>query len=188
MAKKASPSRDDAATPARNPGKGRATPTRAEQEAKRIRPLVATTKEAKKAARSEMRERQERARVGMANGEERFLSPRDKGPQRRFARDWTDAGWHLAEFLMPMMVIVLLLSILPAASMQFWAFIGLWAYIVFAIVDMYFLSRRVKKMAAEKWGDRREKGLGWYAAMRSIQMRFMRMPKPQAKRGEYPRA
>ncbi|MGO1840277.1 MAG: DUF3043 domain-containing protein [Candidatus Microbacterium stercoravium] len=188
MAKKASPSRDDAATPARNPGKGRATPTRAEQEAKRIRPLVATTKEAKKAARSEMRERQERARVGMANGEERFLSPRDKGPQRRFARDWTDAGWHLAEFLMPMMVIVLLLSILPAASMQFWAFIGLSAYIVFAIVDMYFLSRRVKKMAAEKWGDRREKGLGWYAAMRSIQMRFMRMPKPQAKRGEYPRA
>ena len=26
----------------------------------------------------------------------------------------------------------------------------------------------------------------WYAAMRSIQMRFLRLPKPQVKRGEYP--
>ena len=31
-----------------------------------------------------------------------------------------------------------------------------------------------------------ERGLGWYAAMRSLQMRFMRLPKPQVKRGEYP--
>ena len=69
MAKNAQPA-DDAATPEQKTvGKGRPTPTRAEQQAKRVRPLVATTKEAKKAARSEMRERQERARVGMQNGE-----------------------------------------------------------------------------------------------------------------------
>jgi len=28
-----------------------------------------------------------------------------------------------------------------------------------------------------------EKGLGWYSAMRTIQMRFMRLPKPQVRRG-----
>ena len=33
---------------------------------------------------------------------------------------------------------------------------------------------------------RREKGLGWYAAMRALQMRFMRLPKPQVKRGQFP--
>ncbi|HJB62382.1 MAG TPA: DUF3043 domain-containing protein [Candidatus Microbacterium pullistercoris] len=187
MAKNAQPA-DDAATPEQKTvGKGRPTPTRAEQQAKRVRPLVATTKEAKKAARSEMRERQERARVGMQNGEERFLGPRDKGPQRRFARDWTDAGWHLAEFVMPAMVLVILLSLIPLPFMQFWSFIGLWGFIILAIVEMVFLARRVKKKAADKWGDRREKGLGWYAAMRSIQMRFMRIPKPQVRRGEYPR-
>jgi hypothetical protein len=35
----------------------------------------------------------------------------------------------------------------------------------------------------EKYGDKVEKGLRWYAAMRSIQMRGMRLPKPQVKRG-----
>lgn len=187
MAKNVS-SADDAAPPeSRSQGKGRPTPTRAEQEAKRVRPLVATTKEAKKASRAEVRERQDRARLGMQNGEERYLGPRDKGPQRRFVRDWTDAGWHLAEFLMPAMVLVIVLSLVPIPFMQFWSFVGLWGYILIAIVEMVFLGRRVKKMAAEKWGDRREKGLGWYAGMRSIQMRFMRMPKAQVGRGEYPR-
>ncbi|WP_110589325.1 DUF3043 domain-containing protein [Microbacterium suaedae] len=187
MPKNASPADDDAVTPQRE-GKGRPTPKRAEQEAKRVRPLVATTKDAKRAARAEMRERQDRARLGMANGEERYLPARDKGPQRRFVRDWTDAGWHLGEFLMPMMVVVIVLTFIPTTFTQFWSFVALWAFILFVIGDMILLSRRVKKLAAEKFGeDRREKGLGWYAAMRSIQMRFMRMPKPQAKRGEYPR-
>ncbi|HLT66686.1 MAG TPA: DUF3043 domain-containing protein [Microbacterium sp.] len=186
MAKHASPADDDAQDTAPKQGKGRPTPTRAEQEAKRIRPLVATTKEAKKAARSEMRERQERARVGMANGDERFLGPRDRGPQRRFARDWTDAGWHLGEFLMPMMVVVIVLTFVPLPATQFYSFVVLWAYILFVIGDMIILSNRIKKKAREKFGDRMEKGLGWYAAMRSIQMRFMRIPKPQAKRGQYP--
>lgn len=185
MAKNSSPA-DEQSSDAPKIGKGRPTPTRAEQEAKRIRPLVATTKEAKKEARAEMRARRERAQIGMQNGEERYLGPRDKGPQRRFARDWTDAGWHLAEFLMPMMILVLIASVLPIAFMQIWAFAALWIYIIFAIIDMILLSNRVKKKAAAKWGDGREKGLGWYAAMRSVQMRFMRMPKPQVKRGEYP--
>lgn len=186
MAKNASPSPDDAPeTPAAG-GKGRPTPTRAEQEAKRVRPLVASTKEAKKAARAEMRVRQERARQGMAAGDDRYLGPRDKGPQRRFARDWTDAGWHLGEFLMPMMVLVIIMTFIPTYATQYWSFVALWIYILFVVGDMIILSNRVKKKAAEKWGDRREKGLGWYAAMRSIQMRFMRLPKPQARRGQFP--
>jgi hypothetical protein len=45
---------------------------------------------------------------------------------------------------------------------------------------------RVKRAARAKWGDKTEKGLGWYAAMRSIQMRFLRLPKPQVKRGQRP--
>ncbi|MBP2435974.1 DUF3043 domain-containing protein [Microbacterium amylolyticum] len=179
---------EDDATPTPNVGKGRPTPTRAEQEAKRVRPLVATTKEAKKAARAEMRERQDRARVGMANGEERFLGPRDRGPQRRFVRDWVDAGWHLGEFLMPMMIVVIVMTFIPTTLTQVWSFGLLWVYIIFVIGDMILLGRRMKKKVAEKFGeDKREKGLGWYAAMRSLQMRFMRIPKPQTKRGEYPR-
>ena len=168
-------------------GKGRPTPSRAEREAANRRPLVANTKEARKRARAELRERQDRARVGMANGEERYLQPRDKGPQRRWVRDYTDAGWHLGELLMPALIVVLIVTMFLPIQFQYYGMIGLWVFVLFTVGDMVILSNTVKKKAAEKFGKgRREKGLGWYAAMRSVQMRWMRLPKPQVKRGQYP--
>ncbi|MBO3664737.1 DUF3043 domain-containing protein [Microbacterium stercoris] len=168
-------------------GKGRPTPSRAEREAARKRPLVADSKEAKARAKAELRERQDRARIGMANGEEKFLPARDKGPQKRFARDYTDAGWHLGEFLMPAMIVVIITTAIPSEAVTFYAFVALWGYILFTVGDMFILSTTVKRKAAAKFGkDKLERGLGWYAAMRSVQMRFMRLPKPQVKRGQHP--
>lgn len=168
-------------------GKGRATPTRAEQEAARKRPLVADTKEAKARAKSEMAAQREKARIGMAAGEDKYLPVRDKGPQRKFVRDYIDGGWHLGEAVMPAMVVVILATFIQVAAIQYWSFIGLWIFILFVIGDMVITSYRVKKAAREKFGaDRTEKGLGWYGAMRIIQMRFMRLPKPQVKRGHRP--
>ncbi|GAA5036913.1 DUF3043 domain-containing protein [Microbacterium fluvii] len=167
-------------------GKGRPTPSRAEQEAARKRPLVPDTKEAKQQRKAEIAREREKARVGMAAGEDRYLPARDKGPQRRFVRDFVDAGWHLGEAIMPAMVLVILVSFVPVAAITFYSFIGLWVFIFFVIGDMIITSIRVKKAAKEKFGDRMEKGLGWYGAMRTIQMRFMRLPKPQVKRGQHP--
>lgn len=175
--------------PAETPavGKGRPTPSRAEQEAARRRPLVANTKEARAAAKAELRERRERAQAGMAAGEDKYLPARDKGPQRRWVRDYVDSGWHVSEWVMALMVIVILVSLVPDPAFSFFAFIGLWAFIIVAVIDMILLGARVKRKAAAKFGkDRMEKGLGWYAAMRSLQMRFMRLPKPQVKRGQRP--
>ncbi|WP_334152007.1 DUF3043 domain-containing protein [Microbacterium sp.] len=180
------PTNDDAETT--GVGKGRATPTRAEQEAARRRPLVANTKEAKAAARAELNERRNRAQAGMAAGEEKYLPVRDKGPQRRWVRDYVDAGWHPAEFVMAVMVLVILASLVPAElAIAFYAYLVMMAYLIIAIGGMILLAFRVKRKAGEKFGkDRLERGLGWYAAMRALQMRFMRLPKPQVKRGQYP--
>jgi hypothetical protein len=168
-------------------GKGRATPTRAEQEAARKRPLVADTKEARARARADLAAARDRARVGMAAGEDKYLPLRDKGPQRRFVRDWVDAGWHLGEALMPMAILVILLTLIPNLWIQYAAYPVLFIFVLFVVGDMLLVSRRVKKEAAKKFGEGRvEKGLGWYAAMRTVQMRFMRLPKPQVKRGGYP--
>ena len=182
----ATPAADDAPeTPA--VGKGRATPTRAEREAANRRPLVADTKEARAAAKADLQARRNRARVGMENGEDKYLPARDRGPQRRWVRGYVDAGWHLSEWLMAAMLVMILLSLINLREVQLWAMVGLWAYMLLAIADMVLLSARVKKKAAAKFGaERRERGLGWYAAMRSLQMRFMRLPKPQVKRGQYP--
>lgn len=172
-------------TPA-GPGKNRPTPSRAEQEAARKRPLVPDTKEAKKRARMELASQRERARVGMANGEERYLPMRDRGPQRRFVRDFVDAGWHPGEMLMPFMIVVILGSLIPDPAIAYFGFVALWMYVIVVIGSMIIISNRVKKAARAKWGERTEKGLGWYASMRTIQMRFMRLPKPQVKRGQRP--
>lgn len=168
-------------------GKGRATPTRAEREAARKRPLVADTKEAKARARAELRERQEKARIGMANGDDRYLQARDKGPQRRFVRDWVDSTWHIAELVMPVMVAVLLLVFVGIPALQIYAYLVLWGFMIAAVLDMVITSIRVKRAARAKFGDDRiEKGLGFYGAMRTVQMRFMRLPKPQVRRGQRP--
>lgn len=185
MAKTPVPSDNDEATPAA--GKGRPTPTRAEREAANRRPLVPDTKEERKRAKAQLRERQDRARVGMANGEERYLPQRDRGPQRRWVRDYTDAGWHLGEAVMPALILVLVITMFLPYDFQFYGMLGLWVFVLFVIGDMIILAQLVKRKAGAKFGqDRLEKRLGWYAAMRSVQMRFMRLPKPQVRRGQFP--
>jgi hypothetical protein len=52
------------------------------------------------------------------------------------------------------------------------------------IIDALIIGRRVKKLSAQKYTEANvEKGIAWYAGMRSLQMRPMRLPKPQVKRG-----
>ncbi len=77
-------------------GKGRATPSRAEQEAAASVPLVPDTKEAKaRRAPRELAAQREKARIGMAAAKRITCPSRDRGPQRRFARDFVDAGLPL---------------------------------------------------------------------------------------------
>ncbi len=168
-------------------GKGKATPTRAEREAARKRPLVPDTKEARARAKADLAAQREKARVGMAAGDPRYLPARDQGPQRKFVRDFVDAGLHLGEAVMPAMVVVILATFIPIPEVQYYSFVALWIFILFVVGDMIITSRRAKKAVRAKFGaDRIEKGLGWYAAMRTVQMRFLRLPKPQVKRGEHP--
>lgn len=183
---KTPPAPDTAPDAPTGPGKNRPTPSRAEQEAARKRPLVPDTKEARARAKAELAAQREKARIGMAQGDEKYLPVRDKGPQRKFARDFVDAGWHAGELLMPLMLVVILVSLVQNQAIVYYSFVGLWIFILFVVGDMLITSNRVKKLAKRKFGERTEKGLGWYSAMRTIQMRFMRLPKPQVKRGQYP--
>ena len=168
-------------------GKGRATPSRAEQEAARKRPLVPDTKDAKARARAELQAQRDKARVGMAAGDPRYLPARDQGAQRKFVRDYVDAGWHLGEAVMPAMVVVILATFIPVPEVQYYSFVALWIFILLVVGDMVLTSINAKRAVKAKFGaDKIEKGLGWYAAMRTVQMRFLRLPKPQVKRGQRP--
>lgn len=166
--------------------KGRPTPTRKEREALRKRPLVPDDRrQARKEARAKMNASRERARIGMAAGDERYLPQRDKGPQRKFVRDYVDARTSLGEFLIPVMFLVIIATFIPSIEAQTISILVLWGFFIVAILDSVLLSWLVKRRLAKKFGSA-EKGVGFYAGMRALQLRVLRLPKPQVKRGEFP--
>ncbi|NLB46881.1 MAG: DUF3043 domain-containing protein [Microbacteriaceae bacterium] len=168
-------------------GKGRPTPTRREAQAAKAQPLVASKdKAARKAQRQKDAEVRERARVGMMQGDERYLTARDRGPQRRYVRDYVDARLSIGEFLIPAMLVILLMTFLPA-QWQIASMIAIWGYLGLSIIDAVFLGINLKRRLATKFGaENVQPGFRWYAAMRAFQFRLLRMPKPQVKRFQFP--
>lgn len=166
--------------------KGRPTPPRKEREAARRKPLVGDrSKEARRAAREKLQEERTRARAGMMAGEERYLTLRDRGPQRRFVRNFVDARFTAGEMMLPALFLVVLLTFFDNPAVQLYTLFGMWALIGVVSIDAWVVGRLARKALAAKFGEENvESGVKWYAAMRSIQMRSMRIPKPQVKRGE----
>ncbi len=174
-------------------GKGHATPSRKEREAANKRPLVPNDRRlAAKANRAAVAQEREKARIGMAAGDERYLPRRDRGPQRRYVRDYIDARWNPGELMVPLMLIVIVATFADAVyigdiTMAEIGVYTMWAFILLVFMDGYILNFIIRRRMKAKFGAGNvERGLAWYAAMRSIQMRPMRMPKPQVRRGQYP--
>lgn len=169
-------------------GKGRPTPTRKEREAANLRPLVSNDRRAaSKDSRAKMAESREKARIGMAAGDEKYLPLRDKGPQRRWVRDYVDARFSVGEVLIPVMFLVIVLTFLSNEVLQLVGILGLWLFFLAAVVDGVILGFLVTKKLSQKFGaDKVQRGTRWYAAMRAMQLRMIRLPKPQVKRGQFP--
>jgi hypothetical protein len=151
--------------------KGRPTPKRSQAQSQR---------------REERRAALERQRQALASGDERYLPVRDKGPVRRFARDYIDSRWCVAEFFLPMAVIILVLTIIRNQQVQYLGMLLWLAVIAMIVLDSLFTGIRLRKRLAEKFPDENRRGAVAYALMRSLQMRRLRLPKPQVKRGERP--
>ncbi len=169
-------------------GKGRPTPTRKEKEAARKRPIVSNDRaEARRNARAAMAVEREKQRVGLANGVEKYMPLRDRGPQKRYIRDYVDARTSIGEFLIPLMFFVIVLSLFPQIEIQFISTILILFFFIGAMLDGFVLGLLVRKKLRERFGaDKVETGVRWYAAMRAFQLRVLRMPKPQVKRGHFP--
>ena len=165
-------------------GKGRATPSRRERETARRQPLVASDrKAARRVSKGRQAEARERARVGLANGEERYLPVRDRGPQRRYARDVLDSQWTIGEFLIPVFVIFFAATLFaPTAA---WLFLPLYGFLALTILDGLIRAAMIRRRLTARYGkDAVQRGLNLYVVMRSAQFRGLRMPKPQVKRGQ----
>jgi hypothetical protein len=128
----------------------------------------------------------ERQRQALASGDERYLPARDKGPVRKFARDFIDSRFSVAEFFLPMAVVILALSLVRVGSLQNIALLLWLVVIVLIVLDSIVSAFRLRKQLTARFPDQNRRGAVAYALMRSLQMRRLRLPKPQAKRGERP--
>jgi hypothetical protein len=176
------------AHPQREGAKNRPTPKRKDQEAARKRPLVETDrKAARDRERLARREASLKQRQAMVTGDDANLPPRDKGPVRRYIRDYVDARWSAGEFLLPVMLVVLALSFIQKPLMFAIVSIGVYGLIAVAALDGFLMWRKLRRQLAAKFGeDKVGRGLAMYAVMRGFQIRRARMPKPQVERGHYP--
>lgn len=171
-------------------GKGRPTPKRSDAEAANKRPLVPDNRKlAKQQSKERMRVDRARIQQGIEEGDERYLTARDKGPVRRYVRDYVDSRWNVGEFFIPAAVVFFVLTILVSnnTNAAFLVTVALYVIMIACIVDAVIMTRILKRRLIKKFGrDNLGKGISWYAVMRVFQIRPWRMPKPQVARGEKP--
>lgn len=170
-------------------GKGHPTPKRKDAEAARKQSLKipADPKAARRAARE--RERAERAkqREAMLAGVESAMPARDRGPVRRFTRNWVDGRRLFAEFFLPLVLLVLILSLLPNDDIRLFASLGWYFLLIVLIVDIIFVAFRLRRALTAEFPDKADrKGAVFYGVMRALQIRRLRVPVPAVGPGGKP--
>lgn len=167
-------------------GKSGPTPKRRDQEAARKRPLVPDDRKAAKAAqRQAVAEQRAKMRIAMETGDERHMPYRDRGPQKRFARDYVDARYGIGEWLMLIVLVFLVLSFIPIQALISATTILMLATVGLVVLEGFWVNRKLKNELERKFGVV-EPGVRWYGTMRAMQLRRLRLPKPQVRRGQFP--
>ncbi|TCO35373.1 DUF3043 family protein [Kribbella steppae] len=172
-------------------GKGRPTPSRREAEAARKAALKKprNRKEASAYRREKVRAERGKMQEAMRTGDDRYLPVADKGPVRRFARDYVDARYSVMEFALPILLVVSLLGVVFSPAFPWLAGtvnLLFLAMILLIAADWFLLTAGLKKAVGVKFPKESAKGIGFYAVRRTMQMRRWRLPKPMVKRGEKP--
>ncbi|WP_327009059.1 DUF3043 domain-containing protein [Dactylosporangium sp. NBC_01737] len=166
---------------------GKTTPKRTVAGRRVAEPPAANRREAAKKMRERQRAERLEAREGMANGDERFLLPRDKGPERKLVRDIVDSRRTIGTFFFGTTFLVMLVgfnrNLNPSIYFAANALFGVMA--VATAIDSFLISRTIKRLVKERFPASGEKlgRLYFYAIMRAISFRFIRNPKPQVKVG-----
>jgi hypothetical protein len=183
---KSEPDAPSAGTVEKEGGKGRPTPTRREAEAAaRARAKVPRTrKEIAKAQRAARVESSQRVRSAMKSGDERYFLARDKGPVRSFIRDFVDSRFTFIELMIPLLILTMALGYSGNPTLASMGNTILLGTMLLVVVDLLFMRRRLRRELARRFPEETTKGTTYYAVMRSLQMKFMRLPKPKVKIGQ----
>ena len=81
-------------------------------------------------------------------------------------------------------MLVLVLTVIPVREVQLFAILFMYSVMIYSVFAGLFFTRKIRKLVNEKFPDASTKGLGMYGWLRSTQMRRLRAPAPQVKRGD----
>lgn len=171
--------------PVKPGGKGRPTPSRREQEAaNKARAKVPRTRKEQQAAARAGRTDPAKLRAAMRNGDERYLPARDRGPVRRFIRDWVDCRFTVGEVLLPVLIVAMLLGYVGSRQLALFGTVLTLLLVVLAAISIVLMRFRLHAEIRRRFPDAPLQGTTYYATVRMVQVRFLRMPKPQVKIGQ----
>jgi DUF3043 family protein len=179
----------DAAAPGRPSGKGRPTPRRREAQRRRTGPVAPppkTRREAVRRMREQGTDRRSEAREGLRAGDERYLPPRDQGPERRMVRNIVDSRRNAGVLFLVSAVVYFIGLLIPSVQIKA-AITALWlTVLILLIVDSALIGLRIRKLMRERFPDSKE-SLGrliFYGATRATMIRRWRIPKPAVEVGD----
>ena len=160
--------------------KGRPTPKRRDAEsARKVSSLApARSKEEKARQKSATRAARIAQREAYLRGDENALPARDRGPVKRFIRNYVDSRRSIGEYFLPVIGVVLLVSLIPIAAAAVIGVVLMYTVLFASVIDGFLLGRKIKREVAARFPDASTKGLAMYGWLRSTQMRRMRAPKP----------
>jgi Protein of unknown function (DUF3043) len=172
--------------PAVTSGKGRPTPKRSEAERRRRQPITAPSDRRSAYRQARARQRTERTRTAQAQarGDPRALPARDRGPVRALARDYVDARRTISEYYMFSVIVLLILLVIPLTITKLIVYPVILVTMAGIVAEGLITGYRLRKIAAQRFPDETTRGLTMYAAMRALQIRRFRLPKPRLKPGD----
>jgi hypothetical protein len=149
-------------------------------------PAPSNRREAYKSTRDRQRAERAEAAAGMRAGDERYLLARDRGPERRLARDIVDSRRTVGTWFFAGALIVLLGSstrmppVVQLGANLLWAILA-----IGVVVDSVLIARKVGKLVRERYPKSTvgKGSLYLYGIMRGLTFRRMRVPKPQVELG-----
>ncbi len=168
------------------PSKGKATPKRTEAQRRKAEPPPANRREALKRTREKNKAERAEAYAGMKAGDERYLLPRDKGPERALVRDIVDSRRTVGPYFFAGAFVLLFLFQIRNNAIGLAANI-IWFMLAFAVVvDSMLISRKIKALIKERFPKTTQKmgSLYFYGIMRAISFRKLRMPKTRVNIGD----
>ena len=158
------------------------TPTRRQAEAERMERLHPS-----------LTPGQQRRADRRAKSQARYdaLDRQEQSPERVLLRDVIDSRWTINEFVLPLMILVMALSMTtlldPAtAVLGSWVAGLLWLLLIMAFINTWFMWRSFKVLLEQRVPGANRRGLLMYMFNRSIMIRRFRRPAPRIARGEAP--